>query len=94
MSDTTDLTTTDWRTQTIAWDRTEDGEFPYAAESAGRVLVVRVNDWPDAPSIYTLFVDDAEDHDFDDWPATWMRPGDDAATEGAELGTDDEGTED
>ncbi|GAA0725940.1 hypothetical protein Drose_17970 [Dactylosporangium roseum] len=57
----------------IRWQRSGDGEFPYHAEVDGRVLTVRVNDFPVAP-LYTLLVDGAELADLDDWPQVWQRP--------------------
>jgi hypothetical protein len=64
---------TDLTARPIAWEHSGDGEFPYHAEVDGRLLTVRVNEFP-AESLYTLIVDGAELVDLDDWPAQWRRP--------------------
>ncbi|MBI1208121.1 MAG: hypothetical protein GC191_12650 [Azospirillum sp.] len=59
--------------QTLAWSRTVEAEFPYAAELAGQQWLIRINDFPAEP-LYTLIVDGCEIGDFDDWPPSWQKP--------------------
>ncbi len=59
--------------QTIEWRRTPDAEFPYEAEVGGVTWRIRVNDWPDNPTVYTLLLGDRA-LDFNDWPKGWTRP--------------------
>ena len=58
----------------IDWLDTGDAEVPYRAEVDGDEWMVRVNDWPDEPTVYTLFVNGREAFGFDGWPDTWSRP--------------------
>lgn len=64
---------TDLTAEALAWERTDDGEFPYTAVHDGQRLRIRVNDFPAEP-LYTLIADDHEVVDLDDWPAAWIRP--------------------
>jgi hypothetical protein len=57
----------------VAWRRTGDGEFPYAASCDGVELRLRVNDFPAEP-LYTLLVNGQPALDLEDWPAPWLRP--------------------
>lgn len=57
----------------IAWSRTGDGEFPYRAEFRGRVLTLRVNDFPAEP-LYSVICDGQNLGDLEDWPPAWTRP--------------------
>jgi hypothetical protein len=63
----------DCLSQPLAWRRTGQAEFPYAATVAGREWRLRLNDFP-AEALYTLLIDGREAGDFDDWPAGWHRP--------------------
>ena len=54
---------------TAAWRRTGDAEAPYTAQVAGQTWTVRVNDWPDEPTVYSLIIDGHEHAGFDDWPS-------------------------
>ncbi|ACU75471.1 hypothetical protein Caci_6625 [Catenulispora acidiphila DSM 44928] len=63
----------DLTAETLAWERTDDGEFPFAAVYDGQQLRIRVNDFPAEP-LYTLIADGREAVDLDDWPAAWSRP--------------------
>lgn len=58
----------------VDWLGTGGAERPYRAEVSGDEWTVRVNDWPDEPTIYTLFVNGRETFGFDGWPDTWSRP--------------------
>jgi hypothetical protein len=50
---------TDLTAEALAWERTDDGEFPYTAIHDGQRLRIRVNDFPAEP-LYTLIADDHE----------------------------------
>ena len=62
----------DLLTEVIAWRKTADAEYPFAAEVNGDRFVIRLNDFP-ADNLYTLLVNDREVANFDDWPARWER---------------------
>lgn len=57
----------------IAWQRTGEAEFPYAASVDGQDWRVRVGDFP-AEALYTLLVAGESVAEYDDWPAAWQRP--------------------
>lgn len=59
---------------TVDWLGTDSAAMPYRAEVDGDEWTVRVNDWPDEPAVYTLFVNGREAFGFDGWPDTWSRP--------------------
>jgi hypothetical protein len=67
-------TSNPWLTRPLQWQATQDAEQPYRTTADGAELTVRVNDFPDDPTIYTLLVDGAETVGFDEWPAVWTRP--------------------
>ena len=58
----------------ITWARTADAEFPYQGQVDGEYWLVRVNDWPDDSTVYTLIRPDGTEFDFDNWPPAWIRP--------------------
>jgi hypothetical protein len=62
-----------WSEQPLVWRRTGGGEVPYATESGGCSLRLRVNDFP-AERLYTLLVDGVEAEHLDAWPQAWRRP--------------------
>ncbi|GAA5067137.1 hypothetical protein [Nocardia callitridis] len=85
------MTESEFLRQRIVWASTGDAQTPYLAESAGRVLTVRIGDFPEE-SLYTLLVDGAAVAEFDDWPSVWVRPTGDAANAtdtGAEASSQD-----
>jgi len=57
----------------ICWNKTEDGEYPFRAEYGENSYIIRVNDWPEDPTVYTLLGPDGWLADFDDWPECWTR---------------------
>ena len=61
----------------VRWRATGDAEEPYEARVGAQLWRVRVNDWPDEPTVYSLLIDGREHAGFDDWPAeVWgRRPG-------------------
>lgn len=58
----------------VDWLETGQATTPYRAEVEGDEWMVRVNDWPDQPRVYTLFANGREAFSFDGWPDTWSRP--------------------
>lgn len=69
----------DFEAVPVAWSATGDPCAPYAATVGGQRWIVRVNDFPDSPSVYTLLVDGAPALELLAWPAAWRRPGTDYA---------------
>lgn len=58
----------------VQWEETGNALFPFQATVDGQTWVIRINDFPAEP-FYTLFVDGAAIHDFDNWPfSTWQKP--------------------
>lgn len=51
-----------------------DARMPWVARVGSEVWQVRVNEFPEEPTLYTLLVDGNPTLDFDDWPADWLRP--------------------
>ncbi|MBX0331588.1 hypothetical protein K2Z83_28455 [Oscillochloris sp. ZM17-4] len=68
------MSTTNWLTRTLIWERTQDAEHPYRTTADGATLTVRVNDFPEEPTVYTLLVDKVAAVGFSDWPDAWTRP--------------------
>ncbi len=60
--------------QSVTWQATGDGEFPFKAEVNGERWQIRVNDWPDEATVYSLIVGPRAIHHFDSWPSCWVRP--------------------
>jgi hypothetical protein len=58
----------------VRWQATDDGEFPYEAQIDGQHWVIRVNGFPEDPTVYTLLVDGQEAVDFNGWSKSWNRP--------------------
>ena len=59
-------------TMPIIWKSAANAEFPWIALVDGRVLVIRVNDFPAEP-LYTLFIDDTPAAHLEEWPPAWHR---------------------
>ena len=62
------------RDTVIDWLTGDNAAMPYRAEVDGDEWTLGVNDWPAAPTVYTLFVNGREVFGFDGWPDTWSRP--------------------
>ncbi len=58
----------------VHWTKTDDAEFPYTAQVDGHTWTIRVNDWPDEPTVFSLLVDDVEYLHFNDWSTRWKKP--------------------
>lgn len=53
---------------------TGDARHPYAAEVDGARWTVRVNEFPEEPSVYSLLVDGVVAEELMTWPTAWERP--------------------
>lgn len=58
----------------VDWLGTGAATQPYRAEVGGDEWLVRVNEWPEEPTVYTLFINGREAFGFDGWPDGWSRP--------------------
>lgn len=47
---------------------------PYEADVGGARWRVRVNEFPEEPSLYSLLVGDEVVEELMEWPAAWTRP--------------------
>lgn len=61
--------------RTVRFRATDDARHPYAAEVDGARWTVRVNEFPEEPSVYSLLVDDVVVEELMAWPEAWERPG-------------------
>lgn len=66
------LTALDVKDLPLAWQASDDAEFPYQTELDAHRLQVRVNDFPEEP-LYSLMIDGVHAADFDKWPGHWTR---------------------
>ena len=53
---------------------TGDAMVPYEADVDGARWRVRVNEFPEEPSLYSLLVGDEVVEELMEWPAAWTRP--------------------
>jgi hypothetical protein len=60
--------------RTLDWLPTGDAFRPFRAVVDGDEWAVSVNDWPDEPTVYSLWVNGREAFGFDGWPDGWSRP--------------------
>lgn len=58
--------------QSIYWKKTQTPEYPYEASWDGKIIKVRLNDFPAEP-LYTLIIDGNPVESFDEWPLAWIR---------------------
>jgi len=56
----------------IVWGKTDDVDYPYEAKAYNHKWRLRLNDFPDEP-LFTIFIDEMDIGDFDDWPRNWKR---------------------
>ncbi len=54
----------------VTWRKADDVDHPYEATVEGQPWRIRLNDWPDDPTVYTLLTGHSQ-HDFDNWPQAW-----------------------
>ena len=64
----------DYESIPVDWTHTGDAYFPYEAPVGEQRWTLRMNEWPDYHSIYTLFVDGESVYEFDEWSRAWTRP--------------------
>jgi hypothetical protein len=63
----------DWTTTLADFHETDDARFPYEARVGTTTWRVCLNEFPDAPGLYTLFVDGVVMAELMEWPASWSR---------------------
>jgi len=56
----------------VKWFRTQEPTALWRAEIGADTWTVRVNDFPEE-HLYTLFINDGELGNFDEWPRQWSR---------------------
>jgi hypothetical protein len=57
----------------VCWHRSDEAVYPYSATLKGKKLLIRVNEFPVEPYMYTLFFDGKRLCDFNGWPDSWKR---------------------
>ena len=60
--------------QTVTFRATDDARFPWATDVDGKRWTVRINEFPEEPSLYSLIIDGEVVEELMDWPAAWTRP--------------------
>lgn len=60
--------------RSVRFSATDDARAPYAALVDGEAWRVRVNEFPEEPSLYTLIVDGKAVEELMTWPIAWQRP--------------------
>jgi hypothetical protein len=58
----------------VTFRATNDARYPYAADINGERWAVRINEFPEEPSVYSLLIDGQIVEELMDWPAAWTRP--------------------
>ncbi len=63
-----------YRDSVISWGKADSSNLSvlYRTVLEGRVLQVRMNDFPDEP-LYTLISDGVEVTHFNEWPVSWCK---------------------
>lgn len=63
-----------YREGVIFWEEVESNSLNIVCKAIfeGRVLEIRMNDFPDEP-LYTLIADGVEVIHFNEWPVNWLR---------------------
>jgi hypothetical protein len=56
----------------LKWSRTGEPAAQWRSRAGPEIWTVRVNDFPDE-HLYTLFVNDEDIGEFDEWPRQWLR---------------------
>jgi|GEM_PF-3132236 len=65
----------------VEFHATDDPRHPFAADDIeGQRWTVRLDDFPESASLYTLIVDGEPVESLMEWPAAWRRPADEAST--------------
>lgn len=60
--------------QTVSFRTTDDARYPYAADVDGKRWTIRINEFPEEPSLYSLIIDGQIVEELMDWPPAWTRP--------------------
>jgi len=58
----------------VTFEATGDPRRPFAAKVGSEHWVVRLEEFPEAPCLYTLLVNDAPAEALLEWPEAWTRP--------------------
>jgi hypothetical protein len=58
----------------VAFRASGDARYPYAADVDGQRWTVRINEFPEEPSVYSLLINGQVAEELMDWPAAWTRP--------------------
>ena len=64
----------DPRTRAVAFGESGDARVPYVAIVDGVRWAVRINEFPEEPSLYTLLIDGVASAELLEWPPAWSRP--------------------
>lgn len=59
----------------VTFRETDDARYAFEASVDGRTWTIRINEFPEAPSLYSLIVDGEVIEELMEWPAAWTRPG-------------------
>lgn len=57
----------------VTFRETADARYPFEAEVDGATWTVRINEFPEAPSLYSLVIDGEVVEELMEWPAAWTR---------------------
>lgn len=60
--------------RSLDFSETDDARFPFAARVDGAEWRVRVNEFPEEATLYSLFIDGMEVEQLLHWPKAWQRP--------------------
>lgn len=58
----------------VTWQATGDGEYPHQLEFSGHTWQIRVNDWPEYETVYSLMRAQEAVRDLHEIPTNWKRP--------------------
>jgi hypothetical protein len=58
----------------VTFRETGDARFPFEASVDGETWLVRIDEFPEEPSLYSLIVDGEVVERLMAWPAAWVRP--------------------
>jgi hypothetical protein len=62
--------------QPVRFRASDDAGFAYVAEVGGELWRIRINEFPEHASLYTLLVNDNPAEELMEWPDAWVRPED------------------
>lgn len=64
----------DPRTRAVVFHESGDARVPYVAIVDSAQWAVRINEFPEEPSLYTLLIDGVASVELLEWPPAWSRP--------------------